>query len=76
MKVCSKHSIVQYVDYMRGAHQRGGAGAVAPFAPFKIHHWVEGTMASADITLACGLNFQVGCQDRLHVNSDADETLA
>ena len=25
-------------------------------------------MASIDI----GLNFQVGCQDRLHVNSDAD----
>ena len=37
-KVCSIHSIVQYVDYMRGAHQRGGPGAVAPFAPYKIHH--------------------------------------
>ena len=33
-------------------------------------------MASAEIALACGLNFQVRCQDRLDVNSDADETLA
>ena len=33
-------------------------------------------MASADIALVCGLNFEVGCQDRLHVNSDADEALA
>ena len=32
-------------------------------------------MASADIVLVCSLNFQVGCQDRLHVNSDADEAL-
>ena len=32
-------------------------------------------MASADIALICGLNFQVRCQDR-RVNSDADETLA
>ena len=30
-------------------------------------------MASADIALVCGLNFQVECQDRLCVNSDADE---
>ena len=28
------------------------------------------------IALVCGLNFQVGCQDRLRVNSDADEALA
>ena len=33
-------------------------------------------MASADIALVYGLNFQVGCQDGLHVNSDADEALA
>ena len=33
-------------------------------------------MASADIVLVCGLNFQVGCHDRPSVNSDADETLA
>ena len=33
-------------------------------------------MASADIALVCGLNFQVECQDRLRVNSDADEALA
>ena len=33
-------------------------------------------MVSADIALVCGLNFQVGCQDRLRVNSDADEALA
>ena len=33
-------------------------------------------MASADIALVCGLNFQVGCQDRLRVNSDTDEALA
>ena len=26
--------------------------------------------------LVCGLNFQVGCQDRLSVNSNADEALA
>ena len=33
-------------------------------------------VASADIAHMCGLKFQVGCQDRLHVNSDADEALA
>ena len=38
LKVCLNHSIVQYVDYMRGAHQRGGPGEVAPFAPIEIHH--------------------------------------
>ena len=38
LEVCSNYSIVQYVDYMRGAHQGGVPGAVAPFAPFKIHH--------------------------------------
>ena len=32
-------------------------------------------MVSADIVLVCGLNFQVGCQDKLHVNSDDDEAL-
>ena len=36
LKVCSKHSIVQYVDYMRGR------GVVAPFAPFKIHYCLQG----------------------------------
>ena len=33
-------------------------------------------MASAETALVCGLKVQVGCQDRLCVNSDADETLA
>ena len=33
-------------------------------------------MASADIALVLYLNFQVGCHDRLRVNSDADEALA
>ena len=33
-------------------------------------------MASADIALMCGLKFQVVCQDRLRVNSDADKALA
>ena len=33
-------------------------------------------MASADIALVSGLNFQVGYQDRLRVNSDVDEALA
>ena len=33
-------------------------------------------MASAEIALVCGLDFQVECQDRLDVDSDADETLA
>ena len=32
-------------------------------------------MASADIALVCGLSFQVGCQDRLRVDLDADESL-
>ena len=32
-------------------------------------------MASTDVALVCGLNFQVGCQVRLRVNSDADEAL-
>ena len=36
----------------------------------------EGTMASVEIALECGLKVRVGCQDRLCVNSDADETLA
>ena len=34
------------------------------------------TMASAEITLVCGLKVRVGCQDRKCVNSDADETPA
>ena len=33
-------------------------------------------MASAEIALVCGLKIWVGCQDRLCVNSDADEALA
>ena len=33
-------------------------------------------MASAEIALACGLKVRVGCQNRLCVNSDGDETLA
>ena len=33
-------------------------------------------MASAEIAFVCGLNFQVGCQDRLRVNSYADKALA
>ena len=33
-------------------------------------------MASAEISLMCGLKVLVDCQDRLRVNSDADETLA
>ena len=33
-------------------------------------------MATAEIALVCGLEVRVGCQDRLCVNSDADETLA
>ena len=33
-------------------------------------------MASADIALVCGLNFQEGYHDMLRVNSDADEELA
>ena len=33
-------------------------------------------MASAKIALVCGLKVQLDCQDRLCVNSDADETLA
>ena len=32
-------------------------------------------MASAEIALACILKIRVGCQDRLCVNSDTDETL-
>ena len=33
-------------------------------------------MARAEIALVCGLKVRVGCQDRLWVISDADETLA
>ena len=33
-------------------------------------------MASANIALMCGLNFQVGCQYRLDVNSVANKALA
>ena len=33
-------------------------------------------MASAKIAHVLSLNVRVGCQDRLRVNSDADETLA
>ena len=32
-------------------------------------------MASADIDLVYGLNFLVGCQDRLRVDSNADKLL-
>ena len=33
-------------------------------------------MAGAEIALVCGSKFRVVCQDRLCMNSDADETLA
>ena len=33
-------------------------------------------MASAQIALVCGVKVRVSCQDKLCVNSDADETLA
>ena len=33
-------------------------------------------MASVETALLCGLKVLVGCQDRLCVNLDADETLA
>ena len=33
-------------------------------------------MASTEIAFVSGLNVWMGCQDRLCVNSDADETLA
>ena len=33
-------------------------------------------MASVKIALVCALKVRVECQDRLCVNSDADETLA
>ena len=33
-------------------------------------------MPGAEIPLVCGLKVRVGCQDRLCVNSDADETPA
>ena len=37
--------------------------------------WEEGTIASAEIALVCGLKVRPGCQDML-MWSDADETLA
>ena len=37
---------------------------------------ISGTMPSAEMALVCGLKVWVGCQDRLCVNSDADETPA
>ena len=37
--------------------------------------WEESMIASADIAIVCGLNFQVECQDRLHVNLNANEAL-
>ena len=33
-------------------------------------------MVSAEIALVCGLKVRVGCQNRVCMNSDADETLA
>ena len=33
-------------------------------------------MASAEIAIVCGLKARVGCQNKLCMNSDADETLA
>ena len=33
-------------------------------------------MASTGIAFVCGLKVRVGCQERLCMNSDADETLA
>ena len=35
----------------------------------------EDTMSSTEIALVRGLKVRVSCQDRLWVNSDADETL-
>ena len=53
------------------------------FAHLKIVHITlirviikEGTMASAETALVCGLKVRVVCQRRLCVNSDANETLA
>ena len=39
-------------------------------------NWLMISMASTEIVLVCGLKVRVGCQNRLWVNSDADETLA
>ena len=36
----------------------------------------EGTMASVESDLVCGLKVRLGYQDRLCMNSDADETQA
>ena len=36
----------------------------------------SGTIASANVALTCGLNFHVGYQNGLRVNSDADGVLA
>ena len=33
-------------------------------------------MASTEIALVCGVKVRMGCQDRLCVNSNADEALA
>ena len=33
-------------------------------------------MAKVEIALVCGLKVRMDCQERLCVNSDADETLA
>ena len=33
-------------------------------------------MTSGEVVLKCGLNVRVGCQDRIFLNSAADETLA
>ena len=37
---------------------------------------LSGKLVLPDFDLVCGLKFLMGCQDRLRVNSDADETLA
>ena len=46
-----KSQYSQYVDYMRGPIKEGGSGAVAPFAPFKIHYCSSTEYASSDYKL-------------------------
>ena len=42
LKVCLNYSIVQYVNHMRGAYQRGGPERSLRSHPIKIHHCFQG----------------------------------
>ena len=70
--VVSKHLTHFYYPIRLVLHQHLNSNVAYPgIPPENSNH----TVKSVNITLVCGLKFQVGCQDRQRVNSNADEAL-